>query len=120
MLSTTPLHLLIDRELLEPWRKILLDGADRVEKRGLAKGTLCDDRGRVCVRGGMLNTDGNGRRVYPNVSEADGRLAAWLLRVPYRPHDMPNMVSEWNNAPERTQAEVVDTMRACALDGVTP
>lgn len=123
MLSTTPLHLLIDRSTLEPWRKSLLDGADRVEERGLAKGIMCNDSGAVCARGALINsrpdhTDG-WYRAYTDVAlKADRRLACWIVQGIGVP--VVDTVPLWNNAPDRTQAEVVNTMRACALDGVVP
>ena len=40
MLAHTPLHQLVDRTTLEPWRTLLLDSADRIECRGHTKGRL--------------------------------------------------------------------------------
>lgn len=112
MLAHTPLHQLVDRTTLEPWRTLLLDSADRIECRGHAKDVLCSDDGAVCFRGALVDAQ-------------SWRTFCYLLPI----HRLAerNMVSflgiqygvvAWNNAPERTAEEVITAMRACALQGI--
>lgn len=94
----------VKAEPIGKWRQILLDAATIIEARGHAKGVLEDFRGRVCVLGAM------------NVAETGdafglGSCEPWRLLVN---HLGENSIPHWNNAPERTAGEVVETLRAAA------
>jgi hypothetical protein len=115
MLAKTPLHKLIDRTTIDQWRRILLDGADFMERKGLGKGQLVADDGSVCARGAML-------QMHPSMNsfevsnktpwyKADEQLEAFL-------HLPINGVPKWNNDPARTAQDVICAMRACALQGL--
>ena len=54
MLARTPLYELVDRTSIDQWRRTLLDGADFIEEKGLAKWTLVQHDGAVCARGAMI------------------------------------------------------------------
>ncbi len=93
----------------EAWRYVLLHAADLIDRIGWCQHTECDDEGRVCA-------------------------AEALMRVAYATHDMANTYSfamsrlsyfvtsgrhslaiiAWNDAEDRTAAEVTGAMRACA------
>ena len=131
MLARTPSHLTVDRALLDPWRRLLLDGADLIERKGLSKYTLCDqDTGAVCARGALIGEEHLQKRcgwwdveISVAVSEYPmAKISATLARVAYDADQrlasyLGNCddVPDWNNAPERTAAEVISAMRACAL-----
>lgn len=102
---------------LEPWRKLLLDAADALETRGHVKGVLCDG-GRVCVRG-ALNVAVHGNYTFPAVYPPSYNEAEQVIADHLGFHNIYDVV-EWNNAPERTQAEVVGALRACAAQGAKP
>ena len=106
MLARTPSYQLIDRTKLEPWRKLLLDAADGIEAKGHAKGMI-DDSGAMCVVGALSFA---ARERWRLIIEAIEPLRIFL-GVP--------CVVDWQDAPERTAAEVIDTMRACAMEGLS-
>jgi hypothetical protein len=107
MLAPTPLHQLVDRTTLEPWRKLLLDGADYVEKHGHCKYALVNERGQVCLLGAL-------RKTMPSW-EAEALAHAALIKCVGA---FSGFLAGWNDAPERTADEVIDAMRACAMQGV--
>jgi hypothetical protein len=100
----------------EPWRQVLRDAASELKRRGHVKRELCDNHGRVCVRGAIwaaVNGDVKSDSLSdaylfglppPLFIEADNRLFAFLGENP----------AIWNNADERTKAEVVSALRAAA------
>ena len=114
MLAHTPLHQLVDRTTLEPWRTLLLDSADRIERQGHAKHELCNADGAVCFRGALLNAKNycDCVRPSPTFYKAENRMVKFL-GFTY------GEVIDWNNAPERTAEEVITAMRACALQGIS-
>lgn len=95
----------------EPWRDVLRRAADEVERRGLAKDMLCDEEtGAVCARGAIIAASGlspEARNWTSLHQRADGMLGGYL-RLDH------NGVPHWNNAPHRTQAEVVAALRGAA------
>lgn len=95
----------------EPWRDVLRRAADEVERRGLAKGMLCDEEsGAVCARGAIIAATGLAPSFLhwtPLSQKADERLGEYL-RLGW------NEVPHWNNAPSRTKAEVVAALRGAA------
>lgn len=107
MLSKTPLHQLVDRTRLEPWRKALLDAADYIDKHGHCKGEAVDKKGRSCLIGALEIV----RIMDESATKPVMEIRRYLQST--RSYD----VIHWNDAPERTPAEVIGAMRECALKG---
>ena len=86
----------------QPWQLALRRAADIIDERGHAKHTLQADDGCVCALGALLVAD----HIYGTneFNPARKRLMAYV----------GSYISQWNNAPERTAAEVTQAMRACA------
>lgn len=107
---------------LEPWRQLLLDGANEIEKRGHAKGIEYNAKtGGVCLMGAVhialteepLYTAALALWFSPLVSEARNQVY-YKMR-----HFLGGRCPvTWNNAPERTASEVTSAMRACARQGI--
>ncbi len=103
---------------LDEASKLLLKAADLIEKRGLAKDTEEDDRGRLCAIGALVTAMGK-------IPLALGREGGWddrgdpIFQSALRRMEasVGNVVACWNNAPARTAEEVVSTMRRVALGG---
>ena len=114
MLAHTPLHQLVDRTTLEPWRTLLLDSADRIERRGHTKHELCSSQGALCFRGALWNAKNYYTYEHPGPisDKAEDRMGKFLGFT------FGSAVVSWNNAPERTAEEVITAMRACALQGI--
>ena len=86
--------------------EVLRQSAGIVQMFGLAKHTLEDSSGRVCILGAILKVSNgydsdNERWIYKSHA-----VLCELLQVA----NIPN----WNNAPERTQQEVVDLFNRAA------
>jgi hypothetical protein len=92
----------------EPWREVLLDAADLIDRIGWCQHTLCDDKGRVCAAEALM------RVTYCAHDVATYNIAMARLSdfVTFGMHSMA--VLAWNDAADRTAAEVADGMRACA------
>lgn len=89
---------------LEPWRRLLLDAADYMETHGHCKANFWDAEGQVCLAGAILSVQ--------KVGDVDNCYRAWrALQAATGAYDM----ILWNDAPERTAAEVIQTMREVAL-----
>lgn len=100
---------------LEPWRKLLLDAAERIELRGWCQHNECDGRGRVCIlgaiyntrpgRGGMQISSGSRHQIDPDVfRRLEKRMGG-------------KGIATWNDDYYRTQAEVVKLLREVAMEG---
>lgn len=83
--------------------QILWEAADKIEDLGLMKENLWGPHGEMCSRGALMSVVGTWNT---QTSDAEAALASHL-RIP----DVVN----WNNAPERTKAEVVAGFRSAAL-----
>lgn len=100
---------------LDAASRLLLKAADCIEERGLAKNCQQDAKGRLCAYGALMLANGgtpegfNDGRDRAAIREASERLTK-AVGCKYGP-------ASWNNAPERTKAEVVAKMRAVALGG---
>lgn len=95
----------------KPAARLLLEAADLIERHGHTKNQLYDDKGSLCFLGALYGAKGN------DSLDADARAAASAVRtvVGLIPEGLDiNVVVLWNNAPERTGAEVVDAMRRAA------
>lgn len=97
--------------------EILDKAADLIDERGLAKGWYCGPGGTLCARGAIYAAAG----YEPEPDGSDHDWIAGLLR-----HDevmraevlidqvIGYVVSQWNDAPERTAAEVATALRGAA------
>ena len=122
MLAKTPLHEIIDRSTLAPWRKLLLDSADYISSYGHTKGQLEDLKtGAVCLRGAIYKSCD-----YWSAQgiDADNHFNRWLVDTGRQKSSFGgnefsgDELVTWNNKPERTGQEVIDAMRACALQNI--
>lgn len=95
-----------------PVAKALHDGLDHLRERGLAKGALCDDEGRVCARGAVLRLTSRDEAFFGTFRRtsqalfyaADDLLAAAAdEQYPERTH---GSVPYFNNHPDTTQEDV--------------
>ena len=90
----------------EPWRRLLNDAADLIECDGWCQFNL--HRGaQSCAIGAMWRVANPG----PDFHVAVERLTIYLGLS-----KSPIALPDWNNAPERTQAEVVAAFRGCARE----
>ena len=117
MLAKTPLHEIIDRTTLVPWRKLLLDSADYISSHGHTKHQLEDCKtGAVCLSGAIYKLcDHWGTQGV----DTDNHFNRWLVATGRQAKSFDgNELVTWNNKPERTGQEVIDAMRACALQDI--
>ncbi len=90
----------------------LHDGLDRLRERGLAKFTPCDEQGRVCARGALMNAtkeNGFGWKSFPSVREADlllGHVAREQYPDRVSSRDPSEAIVDFNNHPDTTQEDV--------------
>lgn len=104
---------------LEPWRQLLLDAADLIEQKGLAKLELQQKKtGAVCLQGSMMII-GYGRTI--SLEEMNKQFPFYIKKLSkhlgtggWTIEGKRNRLAKWNNAPERTGPEVIAAMRACA------
>lgn len=86
--------------VVEPWRKALMDAAELIRERGHCKGRLEDNLGRVCAIGAIVRASN-----YDDIGcYAHTHLATFLH----------SSVGEWNDAEERTAAEVIAALEGAA------
>lgn len=109
--------------VLEPWQQLLLDGADYIEKHGWCQHALRTNEGRVCVRGALVSAIGDTESFVYFIS-LDRLLTDTQAAMVHAADDAlcravgdgsSHSAPLWNNAPERTAAEVVAKMREVAL-----
>lgn len=79
--------------------------ADEIERRGHTKNKLCDQRGAVCLYGAIHVAD-HGDPYHRGRSWDE-----WTRRLGF---EYWGDAVNWNNDPDRTQAEVVARLRAAA------
>lgn len=99
-----------------PWQKMLLEAANIVERRGLAKGRQEDDDGHVCVQG-AISIAATGATVNNGDAYclATKMLSRYLRATGVEERLAPETgCAYWNNQPERTQEDVVGALRAAA------
>ncbi len=108
--------------------ELLRKAADIIEREGHAKGELRDPQGRHCATGAVMAAERPGsydifeERLEAltsdviNAVKAVGRYLDPNPPVDVNEYTMMHwpMVVNWNNAPERTAEEVVDTLRTVA------
>ena len=99
----------LEREGLAPWRKLMLDSADYIEKHGLHRGSLTDDNGKFCTIGTLRYIDsGCVEGKFHGTPAGD----AWHVLMPV----VGGLVSDWSD--KTPQDEVVATLRRVALGGL--
>ena len=112
----------------EPWRGLLLDAANLLRERGLAKGTQLSEKGEVCLHGAIRFTrwgvpsyeeywskDFACRRTDATICRAENAVRDYLRRNGVS----SNLAAEhgcagWNNERERTQDEVIAALEGAA------
>lgn len=98
---------------LDDTSRRLLKAAALIETYGHAKMTVCDDGGRMCLRGALVAAQGRERNVMElDAMNMDRCSQAADLRIAYV---VGGDSVGWNNAKERTAEEVISTMRRVAL-----
>jgi len=112
---------LVPKPLL-PYQELLLQAADLIALKGLAKCTQQDDEGRVCLHGALSIADsGQPYTASPTYGKACYAVAKTLVAKGVDKNTIgcghveayPGM-AYWNNASERTQEEVIETLREAA------
>lgn len=99
--------------------EILVQAADLIEERGWNQGDYVNDCGGLCTFGALYIAVGL-TPAFIRTDEADQRALAALTVVDeaaqaLRQHVGRDVgISEWNDAPGRTKAEVVTALRAAA------
>ncbi len=96
---------------IEPWRQMLLDAADYMEKHGKCRFRSESGDGRVCVLGSFEHTDYS----FPVENEAARKFAAHVN--PSHLEFNHSIITHWNDNPLafwRTKSWIVKTLRACA------
>lgn len=109
---------------LDAASKLLLRAAALIEKHGLCKGTLVNHAGSYCVRGAMIVAAGE-TPVYiaypdegpsrPGLGWGNLSIDSVAVEADRRLETKIGNSAKWNNEPERTAAEVIDTLRAVAF-----
>lgn len=92
--------------------------AQIVQARGLGKGLYIQPTGEVCAVGALMAAEGkHPEHSYPDLSKSS---AVWFLssRVLSATVDSDPIerIADWNDQPERTQAEVVEALLSAARD----
>lgn len=90
---------------LADWQRVLLAAADLIECDGHCKGCLVDLDGRRCAMGAIFMACLDDSAVNAVIAE---RAEHALFR------HISCTIVEWNDAPERTAAEVVAALRGAA------
>ncbi len=90
---------------VEPWRKVLLDAADLIERDGLWKGCGSDySYGSNCIANAISKITGE-----PYTASHQKLLDSFGCGL-----KSFNAVYAWNDAPERTASEVIAKLREVA------
>lgn len=94
---------------LNPIGKTLIAAADYIEEHGWCQGQVRDSFGRVCITGALgyshLDSD-----LGPLHLDSEVREAAYMLLN----KEVGIYIAAWNDAPGRTQDEVVTKLREVA------
>lgn len=91
--------------LLDPIARTLLDAADDIDRHGWCQGVSRDIFGHICPWFAIHRNAGTVDSVCAN-----GRLLNYLKLDAHH-----NAVTDWNDVPGRTQAEVTAALRGAAL-----
>lgn len=90
---------------LEPWRKALLDAAEYIRVHGHCKGQFEAPSGEACAVGAIILANHGGEAI-----AAIRRNRAFDAFTDY----LGGAVSTWNDAPERTEEDVIRALTECA------
>jgi hypothetical protein len=101
---------------LEPWRQHLLKAADEIETYGHCKNQIRNEYGQMCFFGALTHVGFMKKEVWEKVVDETHKYLQLALTEQYvdKHTDKAGQIVRWNNAPERTGQEVIDTMRAVA------
>ena len=97
----------IEARPLESWQKLLLDGADYIERHGWWDGGEKRDERQSCVVLALAKIDGFGR-VSPDYETAYNKMVDYVGYI-----SLPT----WNDSHAGSGERVIAAMRACALKG---
>lgn len=97
----------------EPWRNHLRMAAQLIRERGLAKGERRSASGSLCLHGAISLA------AYGNHQILNGNCPAELAVIRYLRSQGAEKIYDagaagWNNAEERTAAEVIEALEAAA------
>jgi hypothetical protein len=92
---------------LKPWQQLLLDAAALIDKVGWCQGTAVNHQGQLCAAGAMYYSN---KVVYLHGDLSVYNEARNHFLDTIKDHNVPT----WNDAPGRTQEEVVAAMRKAA------
>jgi hypothetical protein len=112
------------RVAVEPWRQVLLDAAGIIRKNGHVKEMLRSEDG-YCIIGAILQAgEDDPLALYGGPLEGDKkvaseRLASYLARERGAKNELwaSHTICIWNNALDRTKAEVLAALEDCARRG---
>ena len=98
---------------LSPERRLLLRAAEVLRDRGHCKNVIEDEHGRVCAMGALLVA----ARIQNYSSRTNSCAAIELIQKRINSGLVDHWLGmvQWNNAPERTAAEVIEMFEQAAL-----
>lgn len=107
------------KQTREPWRLTLREAAKRIEIYGWCQNTLVNDDGHHCVIGALFNVHQSLATFNRAVRKLEQHITSHrYAEDSYRPgREQRKLVADWNDAPGRTQEEVVATLRKVAAEG---
>ena len=98
---------------VEPWRDNALRAAEIIAKRGHTQDTLQDGHGRLCLYGALnFAAHGEASWCWTRINEGQPshpEITAALNELLGTVGERGNV--EWNNAPDRTAAEVIAALQ---------
>lgn len=109
---------------LNPVADTLMKAADLLEKYGHAKHVRVDADGSMCFLGALNAAQGQHSPMGPDtpLTHLASEATAKVLGLEHRHdgvEDYRHAVANWNNAPERTDKQVINAMRKAAKSLVT-
>lgn len=100
------------QEPVAPWRKVLLEAAERIERQGWCQYQFCDQRGRMCVSGAIYQIV---RLPRYHGWFLDGFTDTARLAQRIMEENLQCSMAEWNDEEGRTKQQVVDKLREVAV-----
>lgn len=104
-------------------KQLLLEAADIIRQRGLAKRCLLSSDGKVCAVGAMYFALGMGDKIRPVLGLSDGDVkdfarseAECLLLKSLEVIGLRSSLAGWNDRPERTAQDVINLFEKTALE----
>jgi hypothetical protein len=104
------------RTATEPWRTVLLESADYIERVGWCQRAELNENGQVCAIGGVFYSGEEGYRLEAIYKEVITKFGEYINAYcgGSNMYGGPLDVALWNDRGGRTKEEVVSAMRACA------